>query len=127
MQKYFAWAFFLAVGAIVVWAISRGSADQADYPVCENEQLAYREALDLVRSELRSPSTAVFPGLRDPGTSSIPVVSGSRVPPCEFLVSGYVDAQNGFGAMIRQNFHATVVYTGDGQWQIAEPILFTTN
>lgn len=59
---------------------------------------AVTAAQNLVKDELRSPSTAKFPI----DTSYKVKRSGS-----DWIVEGYVDAQNGFGATVRQYWKAT--------------------
>lgn len=60
---------------------------------------AIRYCEDAVRDQLRSPSTAAFDS---ESTDSNP-----------YRVSGTVDAENGFGATVRNNFSCTVTITGD--------------
>jgi len=59
-----------------------------------------------VKDRLKAPSTARFGTLT--ATESY---DGS------YLVSGYVDSQNSFGAMIRTYFSCTVEYD-DGKWKL---------
>lgn len=60
---------------------------------------AVAAAQKLVKSELKSPSTAQFPAAAD-------AYSVSR-DEANWIVSGYVDAQNSFGAVIRENWTAS--------------------
>ena len=65
---------------------------------------------DAVRSRLKAPSSAQFP------VATAKVV---QVKPCEFLVAGPLDAQNSFGAMIRNTYMATIRYDPDDDtWQV---------
>lgn len=62
--------------------------------------MAYVMSQNFVRQHLIAPSTASFPSsgsVRDMGN-------------CRYVVSGYVDAQNGFGAIIRTNFFIDMSY-----------------
>ena len=52
-----------------------------------------------VETLLKSPSTAKFSGLRD--TKIEPIENG-------YKVTGYVDSQNSFGAMIRSNYSVEI-------------------
>ena len=67
-------------------------------------------AKDAVRQSLKTPSTAEFPfsyasaEIQDLGNGN-------------YVVKSYVDAQNGFGAMIRSNFTVTIKKVGDGVFQ----------
>lgn len=83
---------------IVLFAIGGslfGSGD-ADEP---NRFEAIRYCEDAVRDRLTSPSTAEFDS---EATDSNP-----------YRVSGTVDAENGFGATVRNDFSCTVTITGD--------------
>jgi hypothetical protein len=76
------------------------------------KQKACRRAVDAVTASLKAPSTATFPSCFWGG---IRVIVGAN----EVWVHGYVDAQNGFGAMLRSPW--TVVYdrvagVPDGLW-----------
>ena len=75
-------------------------------PPCENDTMAFVMSQEFVERELRSPSTADFPMITDDGVYVIP--SGGEPGTCTFKVLAYVDAQNGFGATVRQNYTATV-------------------
>lgn len=55
---------------------------------------------EFVKNRLRAPATAKFAGLSD--TTSVKLDDGS------FLVRSYVDAQNGFGALIRTYYRCQV-------------------
>jgi hypothetical protein len=64
--------------------------------LCKKDSIrstAYVMARDFVTDRLKAPSTAEFPY----GSG----YSVSFVGECSFVVTGYVDSQNGFGAMIR--------------------------
>lgn len=63
-----------------------------------------------VERQLRAPSTADFPSHTDY------VISGSGD---RYVVNGYVDAQNGFGAMIRTDWTCTVLRdNANEQWTL---------
>jgi hypothetical protein len=85
------------------------SESEADvrHEMCDSQvgdRMAYDNAQDQVLKVLKAPPTAKFPDF-----SEVTVV---RHPDCSFDVSGYVDAQNGFGAMIRSTWTDKVVYAG---------------
>lgn len=69
---------------------------------CSDTGTAYMMAQEAVSARLRAPSTARFPGMFRDG------VSVRRTGECGFVVTGYVDAQNGFGAQIRSQFIVTL-------------------
>lgn len=62
-----------------------------------------------VKTLLKSPSTAKFPLITS--AEIIPYGNG------RFKITSYVDAQNSFGAMIRNNYTCTVKYVGDNKWE----------
>lgn len=65
-----------------------------------------------VRAKLRSPSTASFPYK--------PTV-GMPLDKCRFRITSYVDAQNGFGAMIRTPWTGVIEYLPDtNRWRAHE-------
>jgi putative intracellular protease/amidase len=90
---------------------------------CKNEQLtAYAEVKDEVKSTLRAPFTAVFS--KPPETylapSSTIIVKGEG---CRFDISGHVDSENSFGAMLRTNFSAKTIYDkATEEWRVYELI-----
>lgn len=63
---------------------------------------AYNFSHDLIKPYLKSPSTAVFP---KPWNIKLLSLGNGR-----YFVDGYVDSQNGFGAMIRTKFECWIVY-----------------
>ncbi len=62
-----------------------------------------------MKKHLKSPGTAKFPWfdnhVADAGN-------------CQFIVTSYVDSQNGFGGVVRTDFIASVQITGDGQAKV---------
>ncbi len=59
-----------------------------------------------VTQQLRSPTTANFQNYRD--------FSAREMTDNVFLVGGHVDAQNAFGAVVRQNFICELITNADG-------------
>jgi hypothetical protein len=59
---------------------------------------AHRVATEAVAARLKAPKTATFSSLRE---SQVARHEKER---CRFQVTGYVDAQNSFGAMLRTGF-----------------------
>ena len=85
------------------------------------DDYAFAEAKIVVKEHLRAPSTATFPSwLGDGGKVR-------REGECTFVVSGWVDAQNGFGAMIRSDWEEKVIYDhreSDGyDWKVGTPLI----
>jgi hypothetical protein len=78
---------------MLVLALAFAAASGGDSS--DNEEgLAAIACQNLVKDNLRAPSTASFP--------SFPTVSGDTI-------RGAVDAENGFGAMIRSDFQCTII------------------
>lgn len=109
-QDQFWWLGCLIPIVILVWLLS--SCEWKSRPACEDDVEAFVMAQDFVKRQLRSPSTASFPGYTEPGVSSTQTtVTGGR---CGFNVRLYVDAQNAFGGTARQNFSVTLAPDGKG-------------
>lgn len=66
---------------------------------------------EYVKQNLKAPSTAKFGSY---GQSSVQHYTG-----CKFVVRGYVDSQNSFGAMLRSNYSVTLTPTGLG-WTLED-------
>lgn len=64
-----------------------------------------------VKNRLKASSTAKFPGLFDGGDH---VYRKKQ----KYTVISYVDAQNGFGAMIRTKFIGQIEQVSDGNWKL---------
>jgi hypothetical protein len=63
---------------------------------------------------LRAPSTAHFADMWDADLAEQPVGAASQLTDRIWITHSYVDAQNGFGAMLRTHFSCRVEYpTGD--------------
>jgi len=71
------------------------------------ESMAFVMSQDCVRSLLKAPRTAKFPWSAD----SVSYQGNGR-----YYVVGHVDAENGFGAMLRNNYSVTMIYDGE-TWQ----------
>lgn len=66
-----------------------------------------------VRRQLRAPATADFPAQYGQGTG--------HIGECIYRVVGHVDAENGFGAMLRATFQGRIEYFPDaGSWRTLE-------
>lgn len=69
--------------------------------ICEtdNSVIAYDKVKDYVKNTLKAPSTAKFPSKSD-----IKIIKNKDV----YIINGYVDAQNSYGAMIRTKYLASI-------------------
>lgn len=77
---------------------------------CTSGSAAFVYSKPYVTRRLRSPSTADFP---------FSDYTSNYLGDCTHLVSSYVDAQNGFGAVIRQDYTARMKYNKDSDsWNL---------
>ncbi len=76
--------------------------------------MAYVMCQDFVKKRLRAPGTAKFPGMFEETSSQATTALGSN----SFRVRSWVDAQNGFGALIRNDYVCKVTYTGSDNWRL---------
>lgn len=105
--------FTLAIAAVVLiggwlwfysWKTSPQREIEAQIKDCGNTTLAFVMSQNFVKQRLKSPATAKFPYVNDRGVDVVP--DGK----CGFLVSAYVDSQNGFGAVVRSHYQASLSY-----------------
>ena len=71
---------------------------------------AFTVSKDFVEKQLKCPSTSDFPWYDDSFVTELD--NGS------YRVSAYVDAQNSFGAMIRNKYYCIVYPIREGQWRL---------
>lgn len=97
---------------------SSGSSGSSSTPRVDRADKidAWIMAKDFVTDNLKSPSTADFGGAfsgeyQSPEDNVVDLGGG------KFRASGWVDAQNSFGATIRSNWTCTVEYQGDDKWR----------
>lgn len=69
-------------------------------------------AQDFVKSKLKAPSTAEFQMCYKATTT----YQGSQ----NYYTTGYVDSQNGFGAMLRTEYTVKIVDNQDGYWSLKD-------
>lgn len=88
------------VSGFGIWRMSGETESQKK----TNHVSAYVQCQGLVKERLRAPATADFPFAEytswDMGNDT-------------WVVKSYVDSQNGFGAMLRSNWHCKVQYVGN--------------
>ncbi|TYK60160.1 hypothetical protein [Pseudomonas synxantha] len=103
----------LAAGAIAavmvwVWYFNWSSSPERDREQvekdCNNTTMAFVMSQNFVKQRLKAPSTAEFPYITDRG------VRVDIMPNCSFAVSAHVDAQNAFGAAIRNQYTVKMSY-----------------
>jgi hypothetical protein len=74
--------------------------------------MAYYMCQDFIEKRLIAPATAEWPSRSD--ITVLPIRGKEEA----YQVRGYVDSQNGFGALIRTNYVCEVSYVGNGQWHL---------
>ena len=75
---------------------------------------AWVMAQTFVEKRLKAPSTAKFPSINEDGVNVTPLGNN------EYNVFGFVDSQNGFGAMIRTRFFCRLRDDGNGSWRLLD-------
>jgi hypothetical protein len=109
----------IAVVMVWVWYFNWSSSPKRDEEQaikdCNNTTMAFVMSQNFVKQRLKAPSTAAFPYITDPGVQ-VGVLTN-----CSFDVSAYVDAQNGFGASIRNRYTAKMSYDrATRMWRASE-------
>lgn len=77
-------------------------------PIPASDTGAWTVCQKFVSQELKAPSTAKYPRQSQATITALT--------PLRYRVTSYVDAQNSFGAMLRQPFVCEAVYDGNDQW-----------
>ncbi len=72
-----------------------------------NKILAYLYAMDFVKKELKSPSTAKFPGTLEKIKNTTYLGNNT------YKIVSWVDSQNSFGATLRTNFSCIIIIKAD--------------
>ncbi|MBJ2322235.1 hypothetical protein JFT37_27315 [Pseudomonas fluorescens] len=103
------------IGAITIALAGCGkplTPEQKEARAC-SPTMAYVMSHAFVERRLKAPSTADFGSYSDSRVVPVPANASA----CRFLVVGYVDAQNGFGAMIRSSYTVTMEKVkGEDSW-----------
>ena len=106
MQNNNNWKWIL--GAIVALIFIIGQFSDDDYETGDSDSiLAYNYAQDFIKEQLKSPSTAKFPGTFEKKDHVRPLGNG------QYQINSWVDSQNGFGAMIRSRWSCKIIFKND--------------
>lgn len=95
---------FLSLGLFLTFAVlAAGSSDsqtpeQKSQAQCEDKATAFIMSQSFVKDRLRAPATADFPSMSTEG------VLITYLGDCTHEVHAFVDAQNAFGAKLRNNY-----------------------
>ena len=108
----------LALAPIIFGAlffVSRPAPRPAEEKTCGDWAAAMIYSESHVRAQLRSPSTAKFPG--GPWREGVRI---GELEKCTWLVKSWVDSQNGFGATIRTDYAAVMEYLPESkEWKVS--------
>lgn len=106
----------LVIVLVVFGALSGGGSSPSTSAASAPDKIeAWIMAEKFVKDRLKSPGTANFGGVfnnyQDPD-DQVSVVGANT-----YVVTGWVDAQNGFGATVRTNWRCKLLYLGNGKWR----------
>lgn len=115
MKKKMIVSSFMFAGFLVLAAGSfddeRTEEEKAESK-CKDEIMAYVMSQTFVKRALKSPSTAEFPRGE---------YKTQYMGECRHKIWGKVDAQNGFGAMIRSSYYVELKYNKDDKnWYLLD-------
>lgn len=86
--------------------------EQKEADTCQDTTQAFIMSQTFVKRNLKAPSTAEFPW--SPSSDGVTTLYLGE---CKHHIVAYVDAQNGFGAMIRSKYSVTLRYKkGTDTW-----------
>lgn len=92
----------LAMGLVLsIQGCSSETKEEKAERRCTDSSWAWVMSQRYVKNNLRSPSSAKFP--------TFPI-HAEHLSGCSHFVIGELEAQNGFGVMIKQRFHAKMTY-----------------
>ncbi len=103
----------IAVLCLCVFTFATSSTSTPENPATPT--MASIMCEKFVTDRLKAPSTAKFAPYRELKITTYGKNEGVKD---AFRVIGYVDAQNGFGAMLRNNYICDVQYIGDDNWRL---------
>lgn len=85
-------------------------------PVEPSDTYAFIQCQNFVKQRLKSPSTAEFSSWGDSNVSQLKYTRKGGKTEVKYRVSGFVDAQNSFGANIRNYYSCNVTGETGGRW-----------
>ncbi len=105
-------AWVLGASLAMGWCVYSSSTARVARPPAlpYNATTAFSICKQFVEKRLRAPASAKFPPSSEAATTDM---GGGR-----FRVLSYVDSQNGFGALIRNNFDCSVRWTSGTSWSL---------
>jgi hypothetical protein len=105
----------IAIGSYIGWKASpEGKMTEAERK-CIDTSMAFVMSTQFVKDKLRAPATADFPYSHSEG------VKTKYLGDCTHEIYGYVDAQNSFGAKIRNKYYAKLKnQMGTDSWSLLD-------
>jgi hypothetical protein len=105
---------FIAISGVLVLVISITGCGNSP-----SKSKAFSYCKDEVKKRLKSPSTSSFAPMAESLVESFkPITLSSGKIKTKYLVNGYVDSQNSFGAMLRKTYTCTTTGNNRGKWII---------
>jgi hypothetical protein len=104
--------------ALSFLATSCYTKEEMEASRCKDKTRAFQMSRDFVKDRLRAPTTAEFPWATDDGVSVVDLGD------CTFDVHAYVDAQNAFGAKIRNRYDVKLRYLGNEEWRASSVVVY---
>ena len=96
---------------ILFWPASDDGSESSSPPKpAHSPSGAWVICQEFIEKRLKAPASADFPWFSE---TYVTKLGGAK-----YRVDSYVDAQNSFGAQIRQDFSCTVKWTGGTRWQL---------
>lgn len=85
----------------------------------DNSTMAYIMMEDFVKQRLKAPKSAEFPGVFDGRSDHVSYLGNQK-----YRIISYVDAQNSFGANIRNKFIGEIKQIDENRWKLIGLELF---
>jgi len=109
-STFLTWIIIIAVLMTIFYITYIGSVEDnssLNSSSSTNKFVAYSYAEDFVKQNLKSPSTADFPGVSEKD-QHITNLGGGK-----YKIESWVDSQNSFGATIRAKFSCIIIFEGN--------------
>jgi len=110
--------FILCLGSCVTCISSIPEEDPNSWRSEDNSIGAYIMMEGFIKDRLRSPASAEFPGVFDGKLDHVKYL-GDR----KYIITSYVDSQNGYGAMIRSTFIGEIEQINKDHWSLKSLVI----
>ncbi|WP_085299276.1 hypothetical protein [Cognaticolwellia mytili] len=116
--QLFSTVFVLVVLASIFFGFKSCSDNYAEKEKTREPTPSYAfvHCMGFVESQLKSPSSADFSSYGNSNVTQLKQTRRGGKNEIQYLVTGYVDAQNSFGAQIRNNYSCKVTGITGGRW-----------